>query len=424
MRMILTALSVIACVTAAVFEPHPATFTSVFMVLGLSAYLLVFDRRSVGKEKGIEDQFIADREKINDGYDKPEELEKERETLHARLAEESEKRNMLYVRFLHFVDSCPFFEKLSNMVINRTEKTNVRVTDMIYSIADTSKLVSKEISELLVRMVKGDSSLQEDLNTLTASIDNFESTIHGFRQIQSDYRKDMDVIEKTVQGVMDYSANILDLSERTNLLAINASIEAARVGKAGAGFAVIAGEVQKLAHQSQEFADSIVTMIEETGRVIRESSAEQSERISSSIIHMEKAQADLSVMAEGIPPQLELLAGTAEKSQAISDNVSEDLNEVTVLLQYHDAMRQILEHMNAILFEVRDRCTELFENSGVEEAVDRSRIQDDVRDTFTRHFTVRDEWDAIGLKLEEDLQSETTSKNTGDEDLQGDITLF
>jgi methyl-accepting chemotaxis protein len=72
----------------------------------------------------------------------------------------------------------------------------------------------------------------------------------------------MVLIKKSSEQVSDIIQVISEIASQTNLLALNAAIEAARAGEAGRGFGVVAGEVRKLADQTQAAADDVVKMTE------------------------------------------------------------------------------------------------------------------------------------------------------------------
>ncbi len=74
----------------------------------------------------------------------------------------------------------------------------------------------------------------------------------------------MEQIEQATRKIGDFVQIITEISERTNLLSLNAAIEAARAGDAGRGFAVVAGEITRLADQTQDSAREVEQSIEAT----------------------------------------------------------------------------------------------------------------------------------------------------------------
>lgn len=111
---------------------------------------------------------------------------------------------------------------------------------------------------------------------VTEEIDAFlDLTGHTSRKI-ADIAAPVEKIEETLLEVGNASEAIRDLAERIRLLALNSGVEAARVGAAGRGFAVIAGEVRELANM----ADADITRILSRIQGMRDAQSELSETVS------------------------------------------------------------------------------------------------------------------------------------------------
>ncbi len=145
-------------------------------------------------------------------------------------------------------------------------------------------------------------------------------------------------IEKSnsVEQIRELTDNILSISSQTNLLALNASIEAARAGEAGKGFAVVATEIQALAEDTRNIANSIQetnTVVLDAVHELMENANEILEYITTTVLEdYDKFVENASQNKDGIAEIYGLLTSFSEKADNMQDltaSLSHGITEIS-----------------------------------------------------------------------------------------------
>ena len=129
-------------------------------------------------------------------------------------------------------------------------ETVVAAFEEIRSTSQSTSQNSKSIDERMNRIVK-------ESGALSSSVSKRVTEIEAANKDAAELAKTFRVLEDNTKKIKGISAEIQDVSDRTNILAINASIEAARAGEKGKGFRIIAKEVRTLALQTRDLAIEI-----------------------------------------------------------------------------------------------------------------------------------------------------------------------
>ena len=204
-------------------------------------------------------------------------------------------------------------------------------------VAASSEEMSRAIENISYH---AQTSLQTTKNAISISIVSLESITESFQFINQSFEeinKVKDKMKKVVQDTneIDNVVNIInDVAKKTNLLGLNASIEAARSGEAGKGFAVVASEIKKLADNTKISANYIKDMVKNLRNEIGTSEKGITEAvnvISQGKVHMNQAIVSMDKMGnslEGIGTVFENISANVEEQSAATLDVSQKLTEI------------------------------------------------------------------------------------------------
>ncbi|WP_224982005.1 methyl-accepting chemotaxis protein [Geomonas agri] len=272
------------------------------------------------------------------------------------LGERSDEVGLLAGKFNLFVD------KMRLMILDIAEASRSLAADSL-SLNGTSSSISVGAEEVASQTVTVATASEEMAATAADIASNCHLAADGAKEAADATQAGFRVVSSTVAGIRERGemtrasakavttlgerseqigaivATIEDIADQTNLLALNAAIEAARAGEQGRGFAVVADEVRALAERTtratKEIGDMIKAIQQETRSAITamEEGVHATERGAAEAAQLESALSRILEQVNAVSMQVSQIATAAEEQTATTSEITSNIQSVTSAVQ-------------------------------------------------------------------------------------------
>ena len=248
-------------------------------------------------------------------------------------------------------------------VIRQTSAATEHVSETLQEAQDAIEVVANKATEGAHRVS------EINKRAIVIKADSEESSQNASKMYASVKTRIEEAMEnaKQVNKINELLESILKITAQTNMLALNASIEAARAGDAGKGFAVVAGEVGKLAEASASLVENIkvtVEFIQDSVGILIKDSSEMLDFIDQTVLvdydklnnigdqysndasEFNSIMMELSAISEELTSSMETIAENVKEVQFATE---QEANEVENILNITKEVSQRTESVNEIL---------------------------------------------------------------------------
>ncbi len=266
-------------------------------------------------------------------------------------------------------------KKTSVEMDNLSDQTNARAMDMAEASSQQLQSVDQVVTAVTEMSAAANEVAKNCVDTANVSEEGLSATVEGKEIINRSAKgvtslgqsiktsnQVIQELEKETANINSILGTIQDIAEQTNLLALNAAIEAARAGEQGRGFAVVADEVRNLAKRTQDSTEEINTILKQ----LVDKTKEVSENMDTSLTESETAvglSGDVLTAFENIENSVEKIRDMTTQTASATEEqhlVTEDINKNTISIsEFANKVSELSTNVESLCREQNTLSSEL-----------------------------------------------------------------
>jgi hypothetical protein len=252
-------------------------------------------------------------------------------------------------------------QKQVGVTIRTSEQAVLEMVTRLHRVHQRSDELHRQVTDAVSRSRHLSEASQHEADGNRVTVETLAHSQQAFLQARQANQERIRLVVEQVRHLTPLTSLISDISRQTNLLAINASIEAARAGAEGAGFKVVAAEVRRLSAQTADAAAQISQGITKVAEAIEgelnQASDLNTDSAASQLSEVACHIAQISASLNEVVPYLSQLSSNMHDGMEV---ITTDIIDAMGHMQFQDINRQLLEQVESALGSLQEHSAALY----------------------------------------------------------------